>query len=384
MTSNKTTLGMPGMLCLLVLGFSAAGATSAIAQEAEQQPRIMGGVRRVRADISIGESAADLYRQVAQTNGFRVIFDRTFKDCRVTVDLDGEARALIQQIARAAGHHYKNIDENTIVIFNDTPQNHREYKELMVTLFVLENSDVREADKMLRSIIEARRLTTFEDLNALMFRDTVDKMAIAKRLIDLMDRPDGETEVAVEVLMVSSKSLDRALARQTASGESQVRLTAKEFSDLKKASGATRILASHLSVIGESEAVLQCSPTSQIELNLDVKARNHPDNGEITLETSTFVIVRLVSADGDKSLLNHTLKSQFRLQNGMTFLVTGIAAGTTPSGESIELVIALTPRVIRVPEFSPGDLESLVVGTESRIEFGSTRAVGAGIKGPLN
>jgi general secretion pathway protein D len=90
---------------------------------------------------------------------------------------------------QAAGHFYKVLDPKTIVVAEDNPQNRRDYEDLVIKTFFLSNADVKEVDKLLRSLIEARRLSTNEQLNAITLRDTADKVAIAEKLITVNDRP---------------------------------------------------------------------------------------------------------------------------------------------------------------------------------------------------
>ena len=105
---------------------------------------------------------------------------------------------------QGAGHFYKVLDEHSIIIAEDTPQNRREYEDLVIKTFFLSNADVKEIDKLLRSLIEARRLSTNEQLNAITLRDTADKVAIAEKLIRVNDKAKAEVLIDVEILIMAS------------------------------------------------------------------------------------------------------------------------------------------------------------------------------------
>ena len=57
---------------------------------------------------------------------------------------------------RAAGHFYKVIDEHTILIAADTPQNRRIYEDLVIQTFFLSNAEVKDVMTMLRSLVDAQ------------------------------------------------------------------------------------------------------------------------------------------------------------------------------------------------------------------------------------
>jgi len=126
------------------------------------------------------------------------------------------AEQSLEMVMQAAGHFYKVLDEHSIIIAEDTPQNRREYEDLVIKTFFLSNADVKEIDKLLRSLIEARRLSTNEQLNAITLRDTADKVAIAENLIRVNDKAKAEVLIDVEILiMASTKNSDIGTALST-------------------------------------------------------------------------------------------------------------------------------------------------------------------------
>jgi general secretion pathway protein D len=143
----------------------------------------------------------EIYDAIGKAYGFNVIFDPKLKDDRIPIELrDVTSERALEIVMQAAGHFYKVLDPKTIVVAEDNPQNRRDYEDLVIKTFFLSNADVKEVDKLLRSLIEARRLSTNEQLNAITLRDTADKVAIAEKLITVNDKAKAEVLVDVELL----------------------------------------------------------------------------------------------------------------------------------------------------------------------------------------
>jgi general secretion pathway protein D len=159
----------------------------------------------------------EIYNAIGKAYGFNVLFDPKLKDDRLAIELrDLTAEQALEMVMQGAGHFYKVLDENSIIIAEDTPQNRREYEDLVIKTFFLSNADVKEIDKLLRSLIEARRLSTNEQLNAITLRDTADKVAIAEKLIRINDKAKAEVLVDVEILiMATSKNSNIGTALST-------------------------------------------------------------------------------------------------------------------------------------------------------------------------
>jgi len=116
------------------------------------------------------------------------------------------ARQALESVMQAAGNFYKVLDEKTVIVVEDTPQNRRDYEDLVVKTFFLSNADVKDVNNMLRALIDARRIATNEQLNSVVIRDTADKVAIAERLINANDKAKAEVLVDVELIQVDSTS----------------------------------------------------------------------------------------------------------------------------------------------------------------------------------
>jgi general secretion pathway protein D len=149
-----------------------------------------------------------IYQALAAAAGINVIFDPQLKDDRFTLDLRGMTFQKALEVAmRQAGHFYKVLDDKTIIIAQDTQQNRREYEDLVIRTFFLSNGDVKDVSAMVRGVLDMRRLQPVPQLNAIVIRDTADKVAVAERLIEVNDKAKSEVVVDVELLLMSRHDL---------------------------------------------------------------------------------------------------------------------------------------------------------------------------------
>jgi general secretion pathway protein D len=99
------------------------------------------------------------------------------------------------------------LNENTILIYPNTPQKAYQYKELVVRSFYLENADAKQTANLVRSLVKTRDLFVDEKLNLLVIRDTPQAVRLAARLIAAHDLPEPEVMLEVEVLEVGQTLL---------------------------------------------------------------------------------------------------------------------------------------------------------------------------------
>ncbi len=149
-----------------------------------------------------------IYQSLCAAAGINVIFDPQLKDDKFSLDLRGLSfQKALETAMRQAGHFYKVIDEKTIIIAQDTQQNRKEYEDLVVRTFFLSNGDVKDVSAMVRSILDLRRMGTIPQLNAIVIRDTADKVAVAEKLIDVNDKAKAEVVVDVELLQIATSDV---------------------------------------------------------------------------------------------------------------------------------------------------------------------------------
>ncbi|MHB8800326.1 MAG: secretin N-terminal domain-containing protein [Thermoanaerobaculia bacterium] len=153
-------------------------------------------------------SIKKIYQALCAASGINVIFDPQLKDDKFTIDLRNLTfQKALETTMRQAGHFYKVIDERTILVAQDTQQNRKEYEDQVVRTFFLSNGDVKDVSTMVRGLLDLRRMGTIPQLNAIVIRDTADKVAVAERLIEVNDKAKAEVVLDVELLQLSTTKL---------------------------------------------------------------------------------------------------------------------------------------------------------------------------------
>lgn len=150
-----------------------------------------------------------IFDVLARTSGINFVFDRDVRpDIRATVFLrnttiEDAMNILIKtnQLDRLV------MNENTVLIYPNTPAKQKEYQSLSVRTFYLANADAKSTANMLRTIVRTRDIFIDEKLNMVTIRDTADAIRVAEKLVAAQDLPEPEVVLELEVLEVNSSRL---------------------------------------------------------------------------------------------------------------------------------------------------------------------------------
>ena len=153
-------------------------------------------------------SIFDIYRALGKAFGINILFDPALKDQDLAIELrDVTAQNALETLMRAAGHFYKVVDEHSIIIAADNPQNRQELRGPGdPDLLPLERRGQGRPD-LLRSLIGAKNIAINEELNAMTIRDTADKVKVAQRMIEGIDKSRSEVIVDVELIEVDTNRM---------------------------------------------------------------------------------------------------------------------------------------------------------------------------------
>lgn len=163
-------------------------------------------------NLRASDDAKVIFSTIGKLAGIGVIFDTDFAPRRITVDFTNitleQALALASIQSKA---FWKPVTENTIFIIQDTAQKHRDYDETIVKTFYLSNitqpQDLTDIANGLRQVAEIKKIQQLNSQNAIIVRDTPDKIAIAEKLINDIDKARPEVVIQVEVLSASTERL---------------------------------------------------------------------------------------------------------------------------------------------------------------------------------
>jgi len=146
---------------------------------------------------------------LARTAGVNIFTDETLPAKRVTIFLkDLPLREAFNMILVSNRLFAKQVAENTVIVIPDNPGKRQQYDELVVQTFYLNDADAKVTVNLLRTILNTRQIFVNEKLNALVVRETPEKIELAKKLLEANDRGGAEVEIDLEVLEVDRTSLE--------------------------------------------------------------------------------------------------------------------------------------------------------------------------------
>jgi general secretion pathway protein D len=406
------------------------------------------------AQINTGpqSTARGVYLLVARLAGVSVTFDAQFRDVPAPVSLQSgmPLRGALDAIARASNSFYQVSGPSTIVVVPDTPQKRNEYVDEVVRQFVVQNADLKETMDALRIVADARYVAPVTGTNAILVRDTAERMQIIGRFLAAFDKARPEIVVNVEVLEVDRTRLkeyglqiaspgstgingaanvnrDDGLTLQALRnlGQADVLMTniPALYYRLLKTDSRTRTLANpHVRMTDGTTGIanfgqrvpvptLRVAPIAQggidiqpqtqftyesVGVNINMTPRTHP-NDDVTL----VLDIELSSLgppgfDGLPTFGSRNVRTQIRLRDGETNILAGLirederterhtipGLGDVPvlghlfgrtnrEAQQTDVVIMLTPHIIRVLDVVEADLRPLRLPREGSggITFG--------------
>jgi general secretion pathway protein D len=101
----------------------------------------------------------------------------------------------------------KVLNANSVLIYPSTPAKIKEYQDLIVKTFYLENADVKQTLNMIKTMLKTKDVYVDERLNLMVMRDTPEVIRLAEKLIGMQDMSEPEVMLEVEVLEIKRSRL---------------------------------------------------------------------------------------------------------------------------------------------------------------------------------
>jgi general secretion pathway protein D len=152
-----------------------------------------------------------VFELISKNTGLNFVFDRDVPpDAKATVYVrDTSIEDVIRFVLVTNQLDKKILNDNTVLIYPNTPVKQQSYRELMVRSFYLANADVKQTANMVRQLVKTRDLFIDEKLNLLVIRDTPEAVRMAEKLIANQDLGEAEVMLEVEVLEVGYNKLQQ-------------------------------------------------------------------------------------------------------------------------------------------------------------------------------
>lgn len=330
---------------LIAFAFMVAAVAPVVAQAAKT------------ADLRFVDATVfDAYSEIAEAWGLELAFDPRFRGTeRITLEMDDvTAFEALEGLAQGGGHAIAVQDDGGLIVFDDSPQNRREYQPLVMATFAPSYIPAKDLDKLLRSLIEGRRIAVNEQLQTVTMRDTATKICVARRLLEVFDQPPSEIDLEVQLIQLE----------RDGAGNVGHRIDADTLQALRSDPGATRIASFGLSAVGSTDARLGTSAPSGLPgaMSLRATAGNPYGTRDVALTVQFEWTRQFVLGEQQRTERIYNLHETVSLTEGEAIVVP-------VKIESPEKALMLTvePRIVRASALDPAAMESFRVGTESGI-----------------
>lgn len=405
----------------------------------------------------------EVYRAIGQAFGINIVFDARLRDAAVGpegIELrDVTAVEGLEILMHSLGHFYRVLDEQTIMILQDTQQNRQRFEDRIIQTFFLSNSDVSDVMTILRSLLNTRFIATNERLNAIAMMDSVEKVKIAQRLIEQNDKAKAEVVVDVELLQIDTAKLQElgmsldanrlGISLDIGGEEVPLRMSDVEslnqnnwvltvpgflFDFVKRATNAQTLAKPQVRITEGEEASFSIGDRvpipvtsfntantagsnivpitsyqyQNVGIEVDITPRVH-HNEEVSLELSIEVSNISGQIETQPIIGSRNINTSIRLRDGETNFLAGLIRTSETTGQSgipglseipvlgrlfsrrstdntrTDIVLTLTPHIIRRADIREEDLAPIWVGTESNVVYrGSSPRVDSGVDGPFD
>jgi len=150
-----------------------------------------------------------VFEMISKNSGLNFLFDRDVRpDSRITLFVRNTSiEDAIRFILVTNQLERKILNENTLLVYPNTPAKAKDYQELVMRSFFLANADVKQIASMLKALVKTKDMYVDEKLNSLVIRDTPEAIRVAERLIANQDLAEPEVVLEVEVLEVGTNVL---------------------------------------------------------------------------------------------------------------------------------------------------------------------------------
>ena len=177
----------------------------------DDEPRVMSGPPKIqpmsRAPINMratNDSKA-VFDAIGKLAGLTVIFDPDFTSRRISVELTNVTLEQALNItALQSKAFWRPETANIIFVAPDQPQKRKDYEEEVVKTFYLKNTvlpqELTEIVTSIRQLLDLRRVQQINAQNAIVIRDTPDRVMLAGKIIDDIDKAKPEVVIQVAVM----------------------------------------------------------------------------------------------------------------------------------------------------------------------------------------
>jgi general secretion pathway protein D len=425
-------------------------------------------------NLKMTNEARIVFETIAKLAGLSVIFDPDFTSRRISIELPNVTlEQALDAVALESKAFWKPETSNIILVAPDQQNKRNELEDEVVKTFYLANTlvpqDLTEIVTGLRQLLDLKRIQQVNAQNAIVIRDTPDKLLLAQKIIQDIDKAKPEVVIQIQVLQTTvdrirdlgiqpggsallaftprsslSSNTSTSSGSTTGAATTAAQVTLNNLKHLSSADysltlpGATAnalLTDSGTKIIQDPQIRVSDGQTAKLRIgnrvpiatgsfqagvgvgvtggagvvnplvntqfqyidvgvNIDVTPRVHPDD-EVSMKLKVEVssVAGSVSIGGinQPEIAQRVIEHDIRLKNGEVNILGGLIerdqtknlAGW-PGLQKIpflryffanehtelhdqEVLIVLTPRIVRYPSISAENLRTLASGTNSSV-----------------
>src|SRR6266436_3763105 len=160
---------------------------------------------RASINLKMTNDAKIVFDTIGKLAGLTVIYDPDFPARRIPVELNNVTLEQALEIVSLESKAFvKPVTENIIFVIPDQPAKRRDYEENVVRTFYLSNTvqaqDLTEIVTGLRQLLDLKRIFQINGQNAIVIRDSPDKLLVAEKMITDIDKAKPEVVIQVQVI----------------------------------------------------------------------------------------------------------------------------------------------------------------------------------------
>ena len=177
----------------------------------EEDTKLMAGppklqpLSRSAINMKATNDAKAVFDAVGKLAGLTVIFDVDFTSRRISVELTNVTlEQALNIVALQSKAFWRPVTSNIIFVAPDQAQKRKDYEEEIVKTFYLRNTtlpqELTEIVTSIRQLLDLRRVQQINAQNAIVIRDTPDRVMLAEKIINDIDKAKPEVVIQVAVL----------------------------------------------------------------------------------------------------------------------------------------------------------------------------------------
>ncbi|MDR2166027.1 MAG: general secretion pathway protein GspD [Zoogloeaceae bacterium] len=146
---------------------------------------------------------------ISRISGLNFFYDREiFPDLKTTIFARSTTvEDALRLVLVTSQLEYKILNENSILIYPNTPQKLKEYQTLAIRGFYLTNADAKEVANSIRTLVKSKDVVIDERLGIVIVRDTPEAIRMAERIVNLQDMSNPEVMLEVEIVEITRSRL---------------------------------------------------------------------------------------------------------------------------------------------------------------------------------